>query len=93
MGTQANPDLAQKLLPSYVQKLYNAAYVGRTLLAHKASIAPNSAEGQTYAALDLALREFNAWVELAGVDPRTMQRPTPEKIEGEKAAMLGQAGT
>jgi len=86
----ANPDLAQRLLPSNVQDLYNACYVGRALLARKAALAPNSDVGQTYAALDAALRKFNAWAELAsGIDHRAIQTPQPEKIGTEKAAVLG----
>lgn len=85
----ANEDLAQKLLSSNVQELYNACYVGRALLARKASIAPTSAEGQVYAVCDAALRKFNAWIELTGVDPSQVQTPLPEKIATEKAAVLG----
>lgn len=89
----ANPDLAQKLLGSNVQELYNACYLGRALLARKASIAPNSAEGQVYAACECALRKFNAWTEMAtGVDHRAIQTPPVEKIGTEKAAMLGPIG-
>ena len=80
-----NLELAQKLLPARVEKLYTAAHVARALLQRKASIAPNSAEGQAFAALDLAVREFNALVELAGREPT----PVPEKIAVEKASMLG----
>lgn len=89
----ANQDLARDGLPAQVEKLFVAAHVARARLAHKKMLAPNSSEGQAFDALDLAIREFLAWVELAGVDRRTAEAHTfaalHEKIATEKAAMLG----
>jgi len=87
-----NPDLAQKLLASNVQDLWNAAHVARALLAPYAAIAPNSAQAHAFTALDCVLKKFNGWIELTGNDPDQVQTPTPpspEKIGTEKAAMLG----
>lgn len=73
----ANPDLAQKLLPSAVQDLFNGAHVARALLAHYATVAPKSAQASAYHVLDDVLRKFNTWIELAGADPDQVQTPKP----------------